>query len=102
MTQPSYSQSTEGIDVRYVAHLARMHLSDEEADSFQTQLEQVLQHVRELSELNVDGVEPTAHAMPVNNVFRADEARDCMDREKALANAPLERGGQIIVPKIIE
>ena len=83
-----YSQSADKIDVRYVAHLARLHLSDEETVRFQGQLEQVLGYVKELSKLNVDGVEPTAHAMPVNNVFRKDEARPCMDREKALANAP--------------
>ncbi len=97
-----YSQSADKIDVRYVAHLARLHLSDDEAVKFQAQLEQVLQHVHELSALNVEGVEPTAHAMPLNNVFRKDEVRPCLDHEKALANAPSGRHGQFVVPKIIE
>ncbi len=101
MTKP-FSQSTDRIDVRYVAHLARLHLTDDEAARLQDQLEQILGHVRQLGELDVDGVEPTAHAMPVNNVLRKDETRPCMDREKALANAPLERHGQFVVPKIVE
>jgi aspartyl-tRNA(Asn)/glutamyl-tRNA(Gln) amidotransferase subunit C len=97
-----YSQNADQIDVRYVAHLARLHLSDDEAAKFQSQLEHILQHVRELSALNVDGVEPTAHAMPLNNVFRKDEARPCLDHEKVIANAPSSRHGQFIVPKIVE
>ncbi len=97
-----FSESAEKMDVRYVANLARIRLTDEEVSRFQPQLEQILQYVKELSTLNVEGVEPTAHTMPVQNVFRKDEARPCMDREKALANAPLERGGQFVVPKIIE
>jgi aspartyl-tRNA(Asn)/glutamyl-tRNA(Gln) amidotransferase subunit C len=97
-----YSQNADQIDVRYVAHLARLHLADDEIARFQGQLEQILGHVRELEKLDVEKVEPTAHAMPVNNVFRKDEARPGLDRDKALANAPKERQGQFIVPKIIE
>ena len=97
-----YAQSADKIDVRYVAHLARLHLSDDEIARFQGQLEQVLGYVRELEKLDVEKVEPTAHAMPVNNVFRKDEARPGLDRDQALANAPKERQGQFIVPKIIE
>jgi aspartyl-tRNA(Asn)/glutamyl-tRNA(Gln) amidotransferase subunit C len=99
---PTYAQNADKIDVRYVAHLARLYLTDDEIARFQGQLDQVLAYVNELRSLNVEGVEPTAHAMPVNNVFRADEVKPGMDREKALANAPKERGGQFVVPKIIE
>jgi aspartyl-tRNA(Asn)/glutamyl-tRNA(Gln) amidotransferase subunit C len=98
----NYSQTAKQIDVRYVAHLARLHLTDDEVGRFQGQLEQVLGYVKELDKLDVEGVEPTAHAMPVNNVFRKDETKPCMDREKALVNAPLERHGQFVVPKIVE
>lgn len=101
MTQ-LHSESTDKIDVRYVAHLARMHLTEDEILRFQGQLEQILGYVRELNAVDVGGVEPTAHAMPVNNVFRKDETRPCLDRERVLANAPLERQGQFVVPKIIE
>lgn len=98
----SFAQTADKIDVRYVAHLARLYLTEDEAATFQGQLEQVLQYVRELSALDVEGVEPTAHAMPIHNVFRADETRPCADREKVLANAPQERHGQFVVPRIIE
>ncbi|MFH0952992.1 MAG: Asp-tRNA(Asn)/Glu-tRNA(Gln) amidotransferase subunit GatC [Verrucomicrobiota bacterium] len=101
MTQ-AYSERADKMDVRYVAHLARLHLTDDEAARFQGQLEQVLGHVRQLNELNVERVEPTAHALPVQNVFRKDEVRPCLDHEKAMANAPKERQGQFLVPKIIE
>jgi aspartyl-tRNA(Asn)/glutamyl-tRNA(Gln) amidotransferase subunit C len=97
-----FNESAEKIDVRYVAHLARLHLTDDEAACFQGQLEQVLQYVKELGALNVEGVEPTAHATPVQNVFRKDETRPCLEHEKAMANAPSARGGQFVVPKIIE
>jgi aspartyl-tRNA(Asn)/glutamyl-tRNA(Gln) amidotransferase subunit C len=98
----NYSRNADQIDVRYVAHLARLHLTDDEAGRFQGQIEQALGYFKELGKLDVEGVEPTAHAMPVNNVFRKDETKPCMDREKALANAPLERRGQFVVPRIVE
>ncbi len=93
---------TDAIDVKYVAHLARMQLSDAEISTFQSQLEQVLEHVRELSGLDVDGVEPTAHAVPVHNVFRADEVRPSLDHSAVMANAPEARQGLFRVPQIIE
>lgn len=94
--------SPDKIDVRYVAHLARMHLADEEVARLQPQLEQIVGYVRQLNELNVEGIEPTAHAVPVQNVFRADAVRPCLDHDTAMKNAPLARDGQFIVPKIIE
>jgi len=97
-----YSESAEKIDVRYVAHLARLHLTDEEAAQFQAQLEQVLGYVAELSQLDVGDVEPTAHAIPVQNVFRKDEPKESLDHDRVIENAPAARGGQFVVPKIIE
>jgi len=94
--------SPEKIDVRYVAHLARMQLSDDEVARLQPQLEQIVGYVRQLSELDVEGIEPTAHAIPVQNVFRADEVRPCLDHAAVMNNAPQAREGQFIVPKIIE
>ena len=101
MTTPEHSASDQ-IDVRYVAHLARMHLSADEVARLQPQLEQIVGYVRQLNELNVEGIEPTAHAIPVQNVFRPDEVRPCLDHAVAMANAPQAREGQFIVPKIIE
>ena len=95
-------ESSNELDVRYVAHLARMTLSDEEATLFQQQLELVLGHVRKLGELDVDGVEPTQHAVPVHNVFRADEVASSLPHEQVMANAPQSRNGLFMVPKILE
>jgi aspartyl-tRNA(Asn)/glutamyl-tRNA(Gln) amidotransferase subunit C len=90
------------MDVAYVAHLARLHLTPEETARLQAQLDQVLGYVNQLRELDVRDVEPTAHAMPVRNVFRADEPREGLSHEAALANAPATRNGLFIVPKILE
>ena len=101
MTTPAHKTSDK-IDVRYVAHLARMHLADDEVARLQPQLEQIVGYVRQLDELDVAGIEPTAHAIPVQNVFRADEVRPGLGHDVVMANAPLAREGQFIVPKIIE
>ncbi len=90
------------MDVRYVAHLARLSLTDEEADLFQGQLQHVLDYVQELSPLNVADVEPTAHALPLQNVFRADEAAPGLPHEQVMANAPQARNGLFMVPRILE
>ena len=89
-------------DVRYTAKLARLRLSEEEIAKFQTQLSQVLEYVEKLEQVNVEGVEPTAHANAVFNVFRKDEARDFFTQKEALANAPRQANGLFIVPKVIE
>lgn len=90
------------MDIRYVAHLARLHLTEQEIKLFQDQLGDVLKYVQDLSELDVAGVEPTAHAMAVTNVFRADETLAGLDREAVLSNAPSTRNNLFIVPKIVE
>jgi aspartyl-tRNA(Asn)/glutamyl-tRNA(Gln) amidotransferase subunit C len=89
-------------DLRYTAQLARLHLSEEEIARFQTQLLQVLEYVEKLKQVDVTGVEPTAHANAVYNVFRADEARPWFDAAEALANAPRQANQLFIVPKVIE
>ena len=90
------------MDVSYIAHLARIHLADGEAELFQGQLDQVLKYVEQLGELDVSNVEPTAHAMPLVNVLRADTPRPSLDHDAVSANAPASRDGQILVPKIME
>lgn len=94
--------SGEMIDVRDVAHLARMNITDAEAALFQEQLDQVLDHVRELGQLNLENIEPTAHAVAVQNVFRADEERPGMAHDAVMANAPQARNGLFMVPRILE
>lgn len=96
------NRDQQAIDVKYVAHLARIHLTDEETALFESQLAQILQYVQELSELDVSQVEPTAHAVAVTNVFRKDEVQPGLDRSDVLANAPASHSGLFIVPKIVE
>ena len=89
-------------DVRYTAQLARLHLSEEEIAKFQTQISQILAYVEKLGQVDVSGVEPTAHANAVFNVFREDAPRDWFTPEVALANAPRTANQLFIVPKVIE
>ncbi len=89
-------------DVRYTAQLARLHLSEEEIAKFQTQLSQILAYVEKLEQVDVSGIEPTAHANAIFNVFREDTPRDWFTAEEALANAPRAANQLFIVPKVIE
>jgi aspartyl-tRNA(Asn)/glutamyl-tRNA(Gln) amidotransferase subunit C len=90
------------IDVKYVAHLARLHLTPEEERKFGAQLGQVLGYIEKLQQLDVSQVEPTAHAMPLVNVTRPDEARPPLPHDDALGNAPSQANGLFVVPKIVE
>lgn len=93
---------SDQFDVRYIAQLARLDLSDAEIAKFQGQLGQVLAHVEKLGSVDVSAVEPMAHANQVVNVFRPDEPRGWLTRDEALANAPRPANGLFIVPKVIE
>ena len=93
---------SDPFDVRYVAQLARLDLTEAEIAKFQSQLGQVLSHVEKLGQVDVSGVEPTAHANQVVNVFRADEPRDWFTSQDALSNAPRSANGLFVVPKVIE
>ena len=90
------------IDVKYVAHLARLHLSGEEEKKFGAQLGQVLGYIEKLNQLDVSQVEPTAHAVPLVNITRPDEIRAGLSNEAALRNAPAKANGLFLVPKIVE
>ena len=90
------------IDVKYVAHLARLALTPEEERKMGEQLGNILGYIEKLKEVDVSGVEPTAHAIPVQNVFRKDEAGESLPRGVAIANAPVHSEDQFLVPKIVE
>jgi len=90
------------LDVRYVAKLARLALSDQEIDTFQQQLGQVLEHVRQLEKVDVSQFEPLAHSNELVNVFREDIERPSLPVEKALANAPKKANDLVIVTKVVE
>ncbi|MEY4299155.1 MAG: Glutamyl-tRNA(Gln) amidotransferase subunit [Verrucomicrobiota bacterium] len=94
--------SAPQLDVRYVADLVRLRLTEAEIAEFQPQLEQVLSYIEQLKEVNVEGIDPTAHASAVYNVFRADVPHDTFTREQATANAPHAGSGLFLVPKVVE
>jgi aspartyl-tRNA(Asn)/glutamyl-tRNA(Gln) amidotransferase subunit C len=90
------------IDVKYVAHLARLALSPDEEQKLGAQLGNILGYIEKLQELDVSQVEPTAHAVPLVNVTRPDEVRPSLSNEDALRNAPASANGLFLVPKIVE
>jgi aspartyl-tRNA(Asn)/glutamyl-tRNA(Gln) amidotransferase subunit C len=90
------------IDVKYVAHLARLSLTSEEERKIGAQLGSVLGYIEKLKEVDVSGVEPTAHAFPLVNVMRSDEIQPSLSHEDALRNAPAQANGLFMVPKIVE
>jgi aspartyl-tRNA(Asn)/glutamyl-tRNA(Gln) amidotransferase subunit C len=89
-------------DVKYVAHLARIALTDDEREKFGAQLSNILGYIEKLNQLDVSGIEPTAHAVPLVNVFRPDEVRPSLPNAEALRNAPAGANGLFMVPKIVE
>lgn len=88
--------------VVHVANLARLELAPNDLDRFTDQLNQIVGHVESLKKLDTDKIEPTAHAIPVANVFREDRTRTEETREKTLGQAPDRNGNFYKVPKVIE
>ena len=93
---------TSDLDVAYVARLARINLTEDEEKTFQKQLEDVLKYVEKLRQLDLTGIDATAHTLPVFNVFREDAPREWFTAEQALSNAPRQANGLFIVPKAVE
>lgn len=89
-------------EVEKVARLSRLALGDEEVDALTSQMDAILGYVEQLNELNTDDITPMAHAVPLENAFRADEVTESLGSEKALANAPNPADGCFGVPKVIE
>ena len=90
------------LHVKQIAHLARLSLTPEEEQKIGPQLGSILGYIEKLKEVDVSGVEPTAHAFPLVNVTRPDEVRPSLSNEEALMNAPAQANGLFIVPKIVE
>ena len=91
-----------GMDIKYVAHLARLALTPEEERTLGAQMGTILRYIEKLNQLDVSTVEPTAHAAPLVNVTRLDEIRASLSSEEALRNAPAKANGLFLVPKIVE
>lgn len=88
-------------EVAKVAKLARLSLTDSELDRFTHQLSDILDHAAELSELDLDGIEPLAHPIPLENVMRDDVVGPLLDRDEVLACAPATEGGRFSVPPVL-
>ena len=88
-------------EVEHVAHLARLHLNDEELGQMTAQLDTILSYVAKLDELDTSGVKPTTHAFSITNAFREDRVQDSLKQEEALSNGPRQNGEAFVVPKVI-
>ena len=93
---------TDHIDVNYVANLARLELTEEESSTFQRQIEDILGYIHKLGELDLEGIEPTAHAVPVYDRIREDVTKPSLERDAFLNIAPATSNDQLRVPKVIE
>ena len=90
------------IDVAHVARLARLNLTEEETSLFQAQLRRVLEYAEKLREPDTSQIETAAHAVPIFDVLREDEARPWFTAKEALSNAPREANDLFVVPKVVE
>ena len=88
--------------VRWVAHLARLELSAAELETMTPQLNAILAYVNLLQQVPTEGVEPLAHPLPVQNVFRPDEPAPSLPADTALANAPDRHGDFYAVPAVLD
>ncbi len=88
--------------VRHVAKLARLKLSDADVGRYATQLTAILGYVAQLKSVNVEGVEPMSHPLPLKNVLREDKVEKALPTEAVLANAPAKEGPYFAVPKVLD
>jgi aspartyl-tRNA(Asn)/glutamyl-tRNA(Gln) amidotransferase subunit C len=94
--------SAPQLNIDHVAKLARLALTPAEKEKFSRQLGEVLHHIEQLGKADVTGVEPSAHAFAVTNVWADDIAQPGLAVEQALKNAPAQRDNMIVVPKVVE
>ena len=104
MASPSTSPSTphHTIDVSYLARLARIEITPEEAAIFGPQIGRILDHVEQMNKLDISGIEPTAHAITVFDVFREDAVTESLSKKTILENAPHNANGLFVVPKVLD
>ena len=88
--------------VLHIAKLARISLTDDEIDTFSDQLTEIIAHFDVLNAINTEGVEPTAHTLPIHNVFAEDASRPSIPQEEVLALAPLTEDGYLRVRAVLE
>lgn len=96
------SKTIDPEQVRKVAMLARLDLTDAEIERYAQQLSQIVSYVKKMDELDTEGVEPLAHCLGISNRFGQDKPQPSLGTEKALSNAPEQDGTFFIVPRILE
>ena len=89
-------------EAKWIAHLARLDVGAEELSTFVQQLSAILDYMQQLQQVNTDGIEPLAHPLPVQNVFREDEPAPSLPVDEALANAPRRLGDFYGVPAVFD
>lgn len=89
-------------DVLHIARLARIALDEAEVERFRAQLSGILEHFQALAAVDTEGVEPTAHPLPLANVMRSDEVQPSLARDEVLANAPVAEEGYLRVRAVLE
>lgn len=89
-------------DVKYIANLARLKLTEKETEYFTGQLSNIIRYIDQLKVLDTTNIEPTAHVMPIQNVFREDVVKPSLKVEDVLKNAPAKEDNLFKVPRIIE
>ncbi len=94
--------SAPTIDIQRIATLARLKLTDAEAAQYASQLAKTLDYMQVLEKHDLSGVEPSAHAMPVFDVWREDVAGESFTQEQALSNAPRKTADQFMIGKVVE
>jgi aspartyl-tRNA(Asn)/glutamyl-tRNA(Gln) amidotransferase subunit C len=88
--------------VEHVANLARLNLTEEEKEQMTTDLEAIIDFADKINGFEIDDTNPTAHIIPINNVFRKDEVKPSYNRDELLKNAPNKEDGCFSVPRIVE
>ncbi|MCZ6666870.1 MAG: Asp-tRNA(Asn)/Glu-tRNA(Gln) amidotransferase subunit GatC [Gammaproteobacteria bacterium] len=89
-------------EIHHIAHLARLRLNDQETAQYTHQLAAIISYMDKLRELNVEGVEPTAHPLPLSNVLADDQPVEPFDVDQALQNAPSHRDAYFSVPRVLD
>ena len=89
-------------EIEQLAFLARLRLTEEEAETLSEQVNKLLETFEKLQELDTEDIEPTSHVIPMQNVFRPDEPRPSLPREEILAGAPEATDTTFVVPRIVE
>jgi len=105
MSNPPPSDSGDRLNeaqVRHVARLGRLKLNDADVARYATQLTAILGYVAQLKSVDVAGVEPMAHPLPLKNVLREDVVKEGLSTEAVLANAPAKDGPYFAVPKVLD